>query len=510
MLSCGRGGSSNSSNSRASKPVYHYVEPEQNIAEIFWDCLKTQHPKVRPAFEAAKALEEYAYDQEEDVTEFFSKTHMIYDYFIPRGSEEDDNMLVARFELQCYQTFDNSWMGIVTANAFGYQLKKEDCHCEVFAVEYKDGILTDRDINTLFPEFFRTATRYFINGHYTCLVFANESVTFSNDDYWPVKYNWNGKTFEQDPESVIMVNSIGRYSGQFLNWYSVGDKPRDLDENNDVVDDEEVLAHFVVENGIVSEYTLQHPICGFAQREEYLDGNWEITSKPVAIGFPIQNVLDYEKDSTMLKDVTIVTDYRDGQYMITQQLCHNKNLGVDIFIEFTAEDEQSDIENIRVYSKPIVITAASEVEDCEAIKPKAKSIFRALGFDVNNPELGVFERVCGMGNGFFIVYKGAVKELHFQTYEANDGSTLVLLVTLKAHGSVLDVHYWSYKDGTFEETDLGLIPSNADYVNIDETGFNYHRPTAPNEDPDAFWINTYDWNGDTFELESSMDFGETN
>ena len=331
---------------------YCYVEPEENMAQLFWDCLKTQHPKVKPAFEAAQSLEQYGYDTEEDVCELVSKTNLKYDYFIPRGSEEPDNMLVAQFELQCFQTFDDSWMGIVTENAFGYQLEEEDCHREVFAVEYKDGVLTDHDINTLFPESFQIASDYFLRGHFNCLLFANESVIFSNDDFWPIKYNWNGKTFEQDPESVILMNAIGRYSGTFLDWCIVGGKPNGLDENNDVVSDGAVLAHFVVKDGIISEYTVKSPLCGFAQVEEYDEG-WHITSKPVAIGFPIKNVLDYEKDPTLLKDTTIVSDHRDGQYVITQQLCHSEDLGVDIFIEFTANDEQSDIACIRVFSKPL-------------------------------------------------------------------------------------------------------------------------------------------------------------
>ena len=333
--------------------VYHYVEPEENVAQLFWDGLKTQHPKVKPAFDAAKSLEQYAYDTEEDVSELLSKTNLKYDYYIPRGSEEPDNMLVAQFELQCFQTFSNSWMGIVTENAFGYLLEEEDCHREVFAVEYKDGVLTDRDVNTLFPESFQIATNYFLNGYFNCLLFANESVIFSNDDYWPIKYNWNGHTFDQDPESVILLNSIGRYSGKFLDWCYVGGKPNGLDENNDVVSDGEVLAHFIVEDGVISGYNLRSPLCGFAQVEEFDDKGWHITSEPVAIGLPVKNVLDYEKDPTILKDTTIVTDYRDGKYIITQQLCHSEDFGIDIFIEFTANDEQSDIETIRVYSEKI-------------------------------------------------------------------------------------------------------------------------------------------------------------
>ena len=117
--------------------------------------------------------------------------------------------------------------------------------------------------------------------------------------------------------------------------------------------DGEVLAHFIVEDGVISGYNLRSPLCGFAQVEEFDDKGWHITSEPVAIGLPVKNVLDYEKDPTILKDTTIVTDYRDGKYIITQQLCHSEDFGIDIFIEFTANDEQSDIETIRVYSEKI-------------------------------------------------------------------------------------------------------------------------------------------------------------
>ena len=124
LLSCGSGGSGEQTSvGKKSDKEYRYVEPEEDIAELIWSSLKTQHPEVKPVYDLAVDID---YVSDDEATCFFSKTHMKYNYFIDRGSEEPDNMLVGIYEMQCYQTIDDSWIGIVTKEARGYELD-EDC-----------------------------------------------------------------------------------------------------------------------------------------------------------------------------------------------------------------------------------------------------------------------------------------------------------------------------------------------------------------------------------------------
>lgn len=497
------------------KEVFQYVEPKENIAEIIWNCLKTKHPEVKPAYDAAKSLEEYGYDNEEDVTEFLSKTHMKYEYIIPRGSEEYDDMLVAIYELQCYQTLNDSWMGIVKKHVNGYQLNQQDCNSKVFAVEYRDGILTDRDVNALFPESSQLAEQYY---SFPSFITDNEGLLFQSSNYWPVRLLWNGKTFEQDPKSVILTCDIHKFYGWFDRecFVKLGEVAENLDANNDCVEDGEVLAHFDVQDGIVVGYTVKSPKCGFAQTEN----GYSITSKPIAIGFPISNVIDYE-GYTHDKDNTIVTGHRDGKYVITQQLNHDKNIRRDIFIEFIADDEQSDIESIRVYTKEFVMTLQTELDD-SSISKKTKSLFSALNIDTNGPDFGAFQSVSGFDNGFSIYFKGKVNEMRFQTYEVNDGSTLIFLAKYQDNEKMPEVRSWFYQDNSFEEVELPLpSPEPEDFrawslygdditpedylLTFTNDGLKYYGNTefaddASNRVNPAFYEVRYRWVGDAFEM----------
>lgn len=522
LLSCGHGGSG----SRASKPVYHYVEPQENVAELVWTALKTQHPKVKPVYDLAVDLDVF---NEEDITEFETKTHMKYDYFVPRGTEEPDNMLVAIYELGCYQSFDSSWVAIVTRRAEGYELDEDYAGKEIFAVEYRDGLVTDLDLDDLFPESFDLAQEYFHNNYYDCFLFYNDAFVFSTDCYWPIRYNWNGEGFDQDPESVIMENAVESFHGFFqvkgASGLSLGREPHGLDANNDFVRDGEVLAHFFVEDGIITGYTLEDPICGFVQTEDYHDGISVITSKPIAIGYPIENVLDYEKKPLSIKDTTATAGYRDDKYVITQQLMHNNLERFDIFIEFTAEDEYSDIESIRVYITPIVVTLESEIEEDRDINANVKSLFHAISFD--DSELGEFYYVSGYENGFSAYYRDDIDEVRFQTYPVDNGGTLVFLAQLPSEGFGTQYQCWFEQNGELTKVDYELpypkpedfpawginydlsIPSDGYQLRFTNEGIEYYTLSERNDgyndrDEDGSYINPdfykvkYTWDGNEF------------
>ena len=508
------------------KPTYQFVEPEENMAQLVWDALKTQHPKVKPVYDMAVDLEFF---YEDDITEFENSICMKYEYFVPRGSEEPDNLLVAVYKLCCYQTFNDSWLAIVTKDARGYELDEEYVGKEIFAVEYQDGNLTDRDINALFPESFKIVQDYFSNNYYDCLIFNNDNFIFSTDCYWPIKYNWNGETFEQDPESVVMENAVENFHGFFrvrgASGLSLGNEPNGLDENNDFVRDGRRLAHFLLEDGKVVGYTLEDPICGFVQLDDYLDGISTIVSKPVAIGYPIENVLDYEKKPLCIKDTTATAGYRDGKYVITQQLMHNNLERFDIYIEFTAEDEDSDIESIRVYITPIVVTLESEILENSDINDNVKSLFHAIPFD--DSELGEFYYVSGYENGFSAYYKDDIDEVRFQTYPINGGGTLMFLAQLPSEGFGTQYQCWLEQNGNLTKVDYELpypnpedfpawgvnydlsIPSDGYQLRFTNDGIEYYTHSERNDgyndrDVDGSYINPdfykvrYTWNGNEF------------
>ena len=514
---------------RKPTKVYQYVEPEEDIAEQVWNCLKTQHQEVAPVYKQAVDID---YISDDEATTHISKTYLKYNYFIDRGSEEEDNLLVALYQVKCYQTFDDSWLCIVLKEARGYGLDEKDHGKKVFAVDYKNGTLTDRDINTLFPESFKIATDYFNASYYeSCLVFDNDGLSFCSTAYWPIRYNWNGKTFDQDPESVVLRNSIHNFYGYFdapgIGYLAIGKEPIGLNNNDDFVYDGEVMAHFLLKDGKTTGYTLKSPKCGFVQTTDYQAGVDRITSKPIAIGFPIQNVLDYEKKPLSIKDTTIVTNQKDGNYVITQQLMHNTLDRLDIFIEFTSKDKNSNIESIRVYSEEIVVTLEDELRNNDDINPTTKSIFQAANFDVNDPDFGEFNYVGGSDNGFTIHFKGAVDEVRFQTYPAVDGKTLVVLSKHYEKEDLTIPEFWYFQNGNLTKTTVSLpkprpedfrawrinfdstIPTDGYQLRFTNAGIEYYTRSERNDETDMrdefgifinpdFYTVKYNWNGTSF------------
>ena len=529
MLACERTTNGKNLGNETSDHVYRFVEPREEVAQLVWDALKIQHPEVKPVYDLAVDID---YVSDDEATIFFSKTHLKYNYFVDRGSEEPDNMLVGIYEVQCYRYADDSWIGIVTKDARGYELDEKYHGRKVFAVEYKNGTLTDHDLGTLFPDSFKIATDYFVDHIYgNCFAFDNEGITFQSSQYWPIRVNWNGTRFEQDPESVILENSIENFYGYFdaknLGYLSIGKEPKGLNDNDDFVYNGEVLAHFILKDGKISGYSLESPKCGFVQVKDYQDGMPVITSKPIAIGFPIQNVLDYEKKPLSIKDNTIVAGYKGGSYVITQQLMHNTLERFDIFVEFAAKDENSNIETIRVYSEEIEVTLEGDLEDDDNIDSKTKTIFHAISFDDNDPELGEYYYLSGSNNGFTIHFKGTVKEVGFHTYDVDDGRTLAVISKHYDEEKITLFQFWYYQNGELTRTAVMLpkpqpqdfrawqvnhdttIPSDGYQLTFTNQGIEYYTLSERNDETDMrdefgifinpdFYTVKYNWNGKSF------------
>lgn len=515
---------------------YTYVEPEENIADTIWNLLTQEHPEVKPVIDEAI---DFDYFTQEEVTESISKTELKYEYFVPQGYAEEDNYIVAIYRLKCYQMLDESWIGLVTKAVHGYGLQEEDCGEELFAVHYNDGTITPYDIDKLCPDFISFAKDYL---DYPTIpddfVFENSAFTMANTSFWPIKYNWNGEVFSQDPESFIMENSVGLARGEFTHrqngdFYMITVGDNDYMENHDFTDNHgNVLAHFDVKDGIIEGFSLESPSCGVAQDIDYdtILKAFTIISKPIALGCPIQNVLNY-KQGYWMKDTVVSQGTKDGKYVITQQIAHDKiHKKRDIFIDYTAQDEHSNIEEIRVYSHPITITLAGEVNESEGLATEVKEIFNSLNYNFSAPEFGDFDyfmRYSDSKNGFDAHFKGEVREVRFQTYKA-DGKDIVVIAKYGEDEKLTDINTWYYENGSFRETILDLpIPlpeefeaytRNNDYsINLEnyiltfnDLGIQYFALSDRNDgasmrDEDGIFINhdfytiKYQWNGKKFE-----------
>ncbi|MBR4392278.1 MAG: hypothetical protein IKT08_09280 [Bacteroidales bacterium] len=514
--------------------TYTYVEPKENIAYKIWSLLIQENQEVKPVVEAAI---EFDYYTQEEATDTINKTELKYDYIIPQGFAEEDNSLAANYHLKCFQKLDGTWVGMVIKDVHGYGLDEADCGKKLFAVHYDGTKTTGLDINQLFPEWFGFIQDYYAESYDNCFYFSNESMFFTTSGYWPVKLNWNGNGFEKDPESVLMTNSVQMAFGDFI-YYDKGRYTsiaigEEYAGGTEVKNSEgHVLAHLDIKDGIVEGYTLESPTCGVAQDFDYDSelGVSKITSKPIALGYPIQNVLDYEKGYWM-KDTVVSQGMKDGKYVITQQIAHDKLFKKrDVFIDYTAKDEHSNIEQIRVYSVPIAITMENEVNESETLQPLVKEIFNALGYDFRSPEFGDFDHFIACSddkNGFDFYFNGEVKNVRFQTYDAGE-KNLVILAKYGEDEKLMDINSWYYQDGVFKETIVDLpvpVPEefeaytrNDDYdikpenyiLSFNDKGIEYYAITERNDgastkDEDGIYINPdfytikYQWNGNKFE-----------
>lgn len=516
-----------------SPKAYSYVEPKENVAFKVWNLL-VEHPEVKPVIDEAINME---YFTQEESTDTVNKTELTYDYVIPRGFAEDDNYIAAKYWLKCFEMLDHSWMGIVIKDVHGYGLEESDCGRKLFAVHYDGTKLTDCDINQLFPKEFHRLQEFYSESYDNFFYFSNDAMFVANFGYWPVKYNWNGKGFEKDPESVYLTNSVQLASGDFCYYpqgkYATIAIGSECPSDPKVMDEEgNVLALLDTKDGIVEGYTLESPLCGVAQDLNYdseLDVS-RILSKPIALGYPIQNVLDYDKGYWM-KDTVVSQGMKDGHYVITQQLAHDKLFKKrDIFIDYTAKDEHSAIDQIRVYSYPLTVILDNEVNESENLSADAKAIFNALQYDFKAPEFGDFDHFfchADEHNGFDAYFKGDVRSVRFQTYPAGD-KQLVIIAKYGEDEKLMDLHSWYYQNGSFKETIVDLpvpLPEEFEaYTLNDDTsiklenyllgfydnGIEYYALSERNDgastrDESGIYINPdfytirYVWNGKKFE-----------
>lgn len=448
-----------------SDATYKFVEPQENIAEIFWNSLKTNDKDVKKVIDEAVSFDYIS--QEEAIKWGKSKTFMQYEYVVPRGSEEPDNYLGAKYQLQCYQKLDKQWIGIVVEDVWGYGLAENGDEYEdgfgsfnrkrVFIID-KDG--KELDTKQYFPAEVQTIENHFYLRIYTedaPVVFSPEKFTTGSRDMWDMDYVWDGKSFTRSAQTPFLTNNIDNWGRlEYLEYRTM--TLGDTTSLKEIKDGNETIATFNVENGKLMGYEIKSPKCGFAQTDDYDDyGYYHITSKPIAIGQPISNVLDYKKSYDM-KDSAITISEANGRYTITQQLRTDVAQKIDIFIEFAAKDKNSAIESLRVYANKKTITLASEVEKSDEVTPIVKKLFATLAHPEPDNLTGksLYENgVIGYYDNSFCTY--------FWVYECNTGHKLVL--EFITYNGKISKTYASIFDGTNSETiDLKIpIPKASDY-----------------------------------------------
>ena len=505
LASCGGGTSTQEGND--TKQTYQYVEPQDSIVRIIWNKLKTDDPKVAKTISLAK---KFNYMPQSKAETFNSKTNMEYFYQIP-NEDCHDYPLSARYRIQCYQKLDESWIALVDESVYGEDVENEDRSFRYYVVQLKDGNLVFQKNSDYFPESFQIAESNIEAQRVVHIGFNNTGFGYYSEYCWPLIYSWNGNTFDLD--SKFILNSVNTYDGALKYDYTHGDYERVAigDEAKDypdgVVKDSKgkVLAKLDVKDGKIEGYTVVDSACGVVQYTTYKD--YPKTScvdhDPIALGFPIKNVLNYKKDNR-LKDTATTQATVDGKFVVTQYIQREErgNDSRDVFIEYTAKDQNSPIESIRVYIKRFTVALIDKVNETDKLSPVAKEIFKALNFNENDPEYGGLIYANFYDENGFDIHTGN-KPLRFQIYKTNDGRYLVVLSDTDS-GRTHGVKYWYYQNGVLSPTEIQIPKPDYDKDDIrydfkDNTIECYYNWGCDEEsDYESFEFFSASWNGENF------------
>ena len=509
LLSCGGGSSNQDGND--TKTTYQYVEPQDSIVKIIWNKLQTDDPKVANTMSLAK---KFNYMPQSKAETFNSKTNMEYFYQIP-NEDCHDNPLSAKYRIQCYQKLDESWIAFVDESVYGEDIENEDCSSRYYVVQLKDGNLIFAKNSDYFPESFQIAEAHVGAKRVDNIGFSNTGLCYYSEYCWPLIYSWNGNTFNFD--SKIILNSVNTYDGRLIisdvegDYKSVSLCEVAKDYPDGVVKDSKgkILAKLDIKDGKIEGYTVVDSTCGVVQYTDYKQGISNAGSvccvdhDPIALGFPIKNVLNYKKDKR-LKDTATTQATVDGKFVVTQYI-HREERGNDsrdVFIEYTAKDQNSPIESIRVYIKRFTIALIDKVNEADKLSPVAKEIFKALNFNENDPEYGGLIYASFYDeNGFDIITEN--KALRFQIYKTNDGRYLVVLSDTNSERTY-GVKYWYYQNGVLSPTEFQIPKPDYDKEDIrydfkDNTIECYYNWGCDEESEyESFEFFSASWNGENF------------
>ena len=463
--SCGGGSTThNQSGDAATKPAYQYVEPTEDIAHIIWDYLTKNDHDIWDA-----ALEADDNDQLEDCLTFESKSAMKFGFSYHTGPADGNSYYAAQLQMKCYQMPDSSWLAVIAQQVqFSTQLEEyeEYYRPKIYALNYKNGKITRTDSTKIFPKEFFVLNRDGKNIewriHWTL---GNTYIVGHTHQYWPVKFNYDGEKFVTDPETAIVANAISSSNGEFrllldttfyyIDWDREPEKWLGVKSDGIMKDlDGNPIARLTLTDGKITAYTIIGKGYGIAQDYKSYDS---ISCKPVALGYPIKNVLDYDKSN---QDTTIKQGTKDGKYVITQQLEHSDTFHRDVFIEYVAKDENSPIESIHVYRQLFTVTLADQVNSKPYIHDQTKQIFSEFKFTDRISGCGEFQYLMDTdGNGFSIKFDNTA--YRFQIYPKDGVNNLCLVIVAHATYNGIEpdgIEYWVYNNGTFTKTPSLTLP----------------------------------------------------
>jgi hypothetical protein len=183
------------------------------------------------------------------------------------------------------------------------------------------------------------------------------------------------------------------------------------------------------------------------------------TSKPVALGQPIKNVLESDKYEALQREIAEST--KDGLYTLTQHIKVDKTNHKDIYAEYQAKDKDSKIEHFRIIGLPLAITLESELEENYRISDEAKQLWMAINADnaVTKDIPGNFKRFWNTDkNGFAAIFReendrgGYVDwKLTYAMLTANDGRQIAYI-------------WKSFYDRAYADKPQPITPEWAQYI----------------------------------------------
>ena len=499
----------------ASAPAYHYTEPKDSIVRIIWNKVKEEDPAVKRVIAAAVKLNTVPQSKAENFT---SKTQLDYRFECFTEWDNDYNPLVAYYQLQCYQMLDSSWIAVLDQRIDGSKVDSKDCGSKISVVKYKDGVLSFPDYKTFFPRQIRTVELVnSITSARKRFLFDNLGIRFCGYECWPLQFTWNGSTFDCDSKEIVnRINcyhyNIDTYDKTIVNFL-LGHKYTYSPDKVFKSKDGTILLKLDVSAGIsqgekcdvLAGYTVVDSSVGMVTESDYDKDNdiTFISQEPIALGYPIKNVLNTKWSRERESDSSLTKETKDGKLYLTYKKQSDKR---DYYLEFVAKDENSNIESIRVYSEPFAVDIKEELGKCKDKSNRLKEIFNALDYKFVAPEFGEFNYVnCyGGSDGVALNFWGKTNA-YFQIMDV-EGKTLVVLSRETFDDSKFSYKdsFWYYEDGKFTPTEFSLPPTSykgklTDVRRTFEGNSLMYEVGYPDDEEGEYFYEHFFWDGEKFE-----------
>lgn len=443
LTSCPGKQQTNSENVQPSKEqTFQYVEPDDNIAQIIWEKLSVEDSAIKAFLEDAQNFESIRETKPEP--EYQSKTRMLYFH---TGYEFDGAIdEYVFYQMQCYQMKDLSWVAVVFNNCYNVYGKPKDS--ELRCYHYKDGELLNDNLQIGLPEECPHSIMEYKKDHlpWRDCAFHFDELGFEMipEKMWPIRYDWTGESFERDPNTQEIANvfqhgAIVHYdfstSPNGLNYYSWLKADNNYLITNTETGDQVLQLEF--EDDKLSAINFISPKIGLDFGDEWARHYYTYyshLSAPIALGQPIKNVFANDKSDDIYDEITEST--KDGFYTLTQHIYVDKDNHKDIYAEYQAKNKNSNIEKIRIFGQPLVITIESELAGNERIAEETKQVWALInaGNAVTGNMPGTFKKFWDVDkNGFAAIYReeydnnGYEWKLTYSVFQVNDGSQIAFI-----------------------------------------------------------------------------------